>query len=265
MISPFFLTDTYIRHAFALEGAKPPFVSIKRGKPVKLATNCFNDEELTDLNNTVAATSCRTSARIAPVVASASAAYDRAEDMLGFWAAALGLALLWMLFSFAPVSDGIPLIGQVNTGGLAPVIGTITTGFIAGALLATKMSAIRRPFVSKNHMAEAVKKRAGQAFAAHYLHKRSGDISGNLLVIYISLYEKSAIVHTDERLTRLLTAGERRAIEDLVAVGFAKGGSLATSISDAVDHAAEILAPHCPLEKVEADEPIRPVAVSLID
>jgi putative membrane protein len=166
---------------------------------VQYASKLLTEEEICRVNVAIEQAQGRTSARIVPVIATSSVRYDRVEDMVGLWAAALGLALLCMFLSGAPLSKDWSLPGRVWGTGLLLVLGIISAGFIGGALLGTRIGWLRRLFLTQRKMNSAVQERAREVFSRHLVRYGSEDDS-KLVLIYVSLCEHDVVVLSSDTL-----------------------------------------------------------------
>ncbi|HAU38112.1 MAG TPA: hypothetical protein DCX07_10410 [Phycisphaerales bacterium] len=151
------------------------------------------------VNQAVAQAEARTGARIVPVLATVSGRYEWAEDMVGLWAAAVGLALTWAFLLVAPVGREWANEGKVYTLGLLPILAVVVCGFVVGALLATQVSWLRRLFVSRRKFAESVRQSAQQIFQESTVYW-ANEPHNALIVLYVSLYEKHAEIACDASL-----------------------------------------------------------------
>ena len=156
-----------------------------------------------------------TSLEIVPIVSASSGNYDRAEDLVGLWAAAIALALTWLFLSNAPVGKALAGNGKVWTLGLLPVLVTVIGGFVGGAMLASYVVGLRRLFVPRNQMFKNV-----QVYAKHaYLDvciSRDGPASKDAVVLFVSLYERLSVLAICDELRAGLPADQIEAIQRTV-------------------------------------------------
>lgn len=146
------------------------------------------------INAAVAAAEAKTSAEIVPVVAASSGRYDRAEDLVGVWAGLIALALVWSLWPERVARPG-------SWGGPSPVweliamLAAFLVGFALGAIVASYVWILRRPFVTRRQMNEEVAARARQVFFDRRVYRTAGATG---LLVYVSLFERHAAVYADQ-------------------------------------------------------------------
>jgi uncharacterized membrane protein len=135
---------------------------------------------------------------VKPIVSYSSARYEHAEDMVGFWAAALALTLTGFIFAQAWSAKPWPSAPAVWAWGPLPILVVIVIGFIAGTLLCSQLEPLRRLFVPKKAMAAAVAQRAKQLYHDNCRHDAAGDGPGKTssVLIYVSVYEQMVeVIH----------------------------------------------------------------------
>ncbi|MBI1370225.1 MAG: hypothetical protein GC162_16435 [Planctomycetes bacterium] len=158
------------------------------------ATRRFTDEDRQRVNAAVAAAEKRTSAEIVPVIAASSGRYDRAEDIVGLWAAMIAMAIVFVMMpvrndepgSWAGSSMGVTLLVMLLSGVIA---------FIIGAVTASYAWRLRRLFTPGKQMRDEANGRARQAFFDSTVWRTAGATG---VMIYISLYERRAVVLADQ-------------------------------------------------------------------
>lgn len=173
-----------------------------RSQSVQSAAQLFTENDRQRINDSVRAAEAQTSAEIVPVVATSSGRYDRAEDMVGAWLGVslmVTVALLWPLPSNTPEAGSWEsdlsrwlLVGQA----LAFMI-----GFFLGAVISSRVAWLRRLFTPARQMSDEVQQAARRVFFDNRIHHTQGS-SG--LLIYLSLYERIAVVLADQRVLELL-------------------------------------------------------------
>lgn len=206
-------------------------------------------EQQTRVEHAVAHAASQTSAKIIPIISPRSGRYDRAEDMIGLWAAAVGLVLTWLVLSLAPIGKEFATGGSISgIGGLVPVLASVIVGFGVGAVLATKIGSLRRMFIPKAKMARAVSEHAKQYFADHFL---TCDSQGDVVLVYVSMYERTATLLTSEKLKGRLSTVELESIRADIEKSI-HDGSVTDGVCTATARIAELLAPHCPPKLVES-------------
>jgi len=154
----------------------------------------FGEQDRERVNRAVQEAESKTSAEILPVIARSSGRYDRAEDVVGLWLAAVAIVVVWAVFPHPgeePGSwDGIAPIWQ-----LATLLACAFAGFLAGALIGSRVDALRRLFAPRAQMRDEVNARARAVFYDKRVHHTAGA-SGVLL--YVSLFERMAAVVADQ-------------------------------------------------------------------
>ncbi len=211
------------------------------------SNTALTSEQQTRLEQAVSLAASKTSAQIIPVISPCSGRYDRAEDLVGLWAAAVGLVLTWLILSLAPIGREFAVSSSISGAGLVPVLASVIIGFGAGALIATKIGALRRLFVPKRSMATAVSERAKQYFADHVI---KGGSQGGVMLIYVSIYERDVRLLTGDKLKGRLSSVELESIRDDI-VKSIHSGSLVDGVCTAVARTADLLASHCPPRLVQ--------------
>jgi putative membrane protein len=166
------------------------------------ASTLFNEEQRQQVEQAVHTAEGITSCEIVPVVATSSGRYDRPEDIVGLWLAAIAAALVWYLLPRTLNESGTwegpsPLL-QV------PIILLAVVGsFFLGVVLATHTAWLRRLFTPRQQMLTEVSSRARETFFDKRIH-HTQEATG--LLIYLSLFERLAVVLGDE--TVMETVGQ---------------------------------------------------------
>lgn len=176
--------------------------------------NHFSPDEHKRVTNAVEQAEARTSAEIVPVIAQASDSYDRPEDVAGLWLAALAIAGMWFV---VPARVQVPGSWEVASSWtwLVLLLGAALVAFLIGAFAASQIDWLRKVFTPKSQMNSAVLIRASQVFFDNRIHHTD---CGTGVLIYLSLYERKAVVLGDETVTEKLgTAGLEKICNDLTA------------------------------------------------
>ena len=168
---------------------------------MKLASQIFNDEERKRVDDAVAQAEKRTSAEIVPVVSTSSGRYDRAEDIVGLFVGLIVVAVIWWQFPSPSVQDTGAWDGTPRAMGILLLFVSMIAGFIVGASIASRISWLRRLFTPRRQMKEEVETRACQVYFDSSVHHTSG---GTGVLIYISLYERLAVVLGDKTVVEKL-------------------------------------------------------------
>ena len=167
---------------------------------MKLASQLFNDEQTGRINEAIVEAESHTSAEIVPVLATASGRYDRPEDMVGLWFALALAALVQLLVPDA--TESANSWGDTNSiWKLIILLGCMIAGFVAGAVLASRVGWLRRLCTPRRQMRDEVQAKARAVFFDTRIHRTAGG-TGRLM--YISLYERRAALIADETVTEKL-------------------------------------------------------------
>lgn len=198
-------------------------------------------KEIKRINQAAAQSARKTSARIVPVVARGCGRYERAEDLVGLWAAAIALAIILGFFLETPIDKVSADHGQAWRLGLLPVLVTITAGFFCGTLIVTQIFWIRRFFVPRRHLARNVQERARGIFNEYRLKDRQSP----LVLVLVSIFERSSCILADETLHEALSPAQlddlRRGLDR--AIGHEH---LDAAICGTIEKLSEMLSGVCP-------------------
>lgn len=163
---------------------------------MQYASSLFSAADRQRINQTIQAAESLTSAEIVPVVATASGRYDRAEDLVGLW---LGVLLVIAVSVCSPAAvaepgswDSHPLLWQT-----LKLVAVLLGGFLVGAVLSSRIGWLRRLFTPTNQMKDEVNQRARSVFFDNRVHHTQ---SGGGLLIYISLFEQTAVILADQQI-----------------------------------------------------------------
>jgi putative membrane protein len=213
---------------------------------VRQSKKLLPQAQVDQINQVLADTKRQTSVTILPVIANSSGRYDRAEDLLGLWAAALGLALTWALFARLPVGQEWQNGPGSGRSELVTVLGVVAAGFILGLLVGSRMGWLRRFFVPRRHMAARVSARAKQVF--HEISAQFPDPDrSRLLLIYVSRYERQVAFVGGDAISREMSPTDESSIRRSITLGFT-AHRLGQGLCAAIDTAARLLASRCPPE-----------------
>lgn len=160
----------------------------------------ISDADRERVTKAVADAEAKTSAEIVPAIAEASDGYDRPEDVAGIWLAGLGISAVWFL---VPAQTELPgsWVEHSSWLWLLLILATGLLAFFVGAFAASQIDWLRKVFTPKSQMSAAVLTRASQAFFDNRIHHT--DCSTGVL-IYVSLYERQAVVLGDETVSEKL-------------------------------------------------------------
>ncbi|MEX0936863.1 MAG: hypothetical protein WDZ59_03310 [Pirellulales bacterium] len=154
----------------------------------------ISDADRDRINEAVREAEAATSAEILPVVARSSGRYDRPEDVIGLWFAAILMVIVWSVFPLPSAEvgswtapDPVWQLVALLTGGLI--------GFVAGAYIGSQIDWLRRLFTPTDQMREEVFGRAREVFFDNRVHHTGG---GSGLLLYVSMFEHMAAVIADQ-------------------------------------------------------------------
>ncbi|GMW03294.1 MAG: hypothetical protein AMXMBFR84_44280 [Candidatus Hydrogenedentota bacterium] len=214
------------------------------------ANGCFNDDQKRSVQDAVMEAERKTSAEIVPVVATASGRYDRAEDIVGLVG---GVKAMLIAYSILPV-DSAGLTGSwegMDVPFQMPVLIIATVaGFIFAAFVASKIAWLRRLFTPSIQMRDEFNARARQVFYDARVHHTA---SGSGLLVYISLYERTAVVLADASVTEklgqpVLDELAKRLIDEI------RIGDISTALTNCITAAGEQLASAMPRTSDDVNE-----------
>ena len=199
------------------------------------ATAFLNHDGRRAVEAAIAEAEKRTAAEIVCAVAAESGRYDRAESLVGLGCAIVGLSLAhaWA--------------GGAAQWGAAPVpLGwqalAVALGFVLGSVVASYVHGLRRLFVSAREMAEET----GRAASAVFAQRRLGSTRQQAgLLLYVSLFERRAVVLADDGARAALGQAGVDALRDQMVAGL-REGRRAETLTAAVRSAAERLSPRLP-------------------
>lgn len=154
----------------------------------------YSDAEHERVNQAIQKAEALTSAEIMPVVARCSGRYDRPEDMVGLWFAALAMVVVWWIYPIPTVDSGNWEATAPGWQLVAILFGTIV-GFVVGAIAGSKIDWLRRLFTPQVQMNEEVYNKARQVFFDSRIHHTEG---GTGVLLYVSLFERKASVIADQ-------------------------------------------------------------------
>ncbi len=226
--------------------------------PMRKASQFFSDDDRRAIEQAVAAAEARTSAEIIPVVATTSGRYDRAEDLFGVVFALVALSAAWLGLQDIGRPEG--WAGAHEAGlGLVSILLIVLLGFVAGAVLATRVPVLRLPFITRREMQAEVERSAAAAFHQFRLRATAGATG---VLIYISLYERMVRVLGDDAIASRLGQSDWEEVRDLVILGIRKGEP-AQGLTRAIEKCRDLCAAHFPIQPGDVNE--LPNALRIID
>src|SRR3989338_2249162 len=191
----------------------------------------------------------RARAEIIPVVATASGRYDRAEDLFGVVLALVALAAAWLGFQDMSAPAGWAGTHEAVLG-LVSILLIVFFGFVAGAVLATRVPVLRLPFLTRREMQAEVERSAAAAFQQFRVRATAGATG---ILIYISLYERMVRVLGDDVIAARLGQSDWEALRDLVIQGLCEGEP-ARGLVRAVEQCGALCAVHFPSQPRDRNE-----------
>ncbi len=219
---------------------------------MKQASRFLSDSERELIERTIAEAESKTSAEIVTVVATASGRYDRAEDIAGVWLGLILLALTWWFYPTPATEPGIWGGGGdwVASLELPALMAATLSGFIVGAVIASRVGRLRRLFTPQQQMEEEVDARAKGMFFDNSIHRTEG---GTGLLIYVSLFERMACVMGDQTIVDELGQETLDELCRQLIDGIAERGP-ADAIRAVIENAGEFVGSVLPCEKNDVDE-----------
>jgi putative membrane protein len=219
----------------------------------------LSQADLDCLNKSLSAARERTGVRIIPIITQSSGKYELAEDMVGLWATAIALALVFLFFTNLPLH---PSAGEVRADGrgILSIFVVIVLGFSAGALLATQIGFLRRLFVPRKEQVSNVDRRASQAFQEERL--RSQD-NPSVLVLYVSMFERAVRVLADESVKTKLAPQDIEAIRRIIYDAL-QARRLRAGLQGAIGHAVDLAACHFPPKSNDLQQHIDRAQLAII-
>lgn len=214
------------------------------------ASQFFTQEQRTQIEQAVADAEAKTSVEIIPVVATASGRYDRPEDIAGLWAGLIALGACWAFFSQS-AAEGSSWAFSWQALELPALIGVAVVGFIIGAAIASHIGWLRRLFTPKTQMRDEVAQRARAIFFDNRLHRTAGATG---LLLYLSLYERTAMILADDGVTAKLGADAPNQLCDRLTRSLRAGEDATTAICTLLQDAGERLSRVLPRAQDDVNE-----------
>ena len=207
----------------------------------------------------VASAESATSAEIVPVVATSSGRYDRAEDIVGLWFAAIAMAVAWYFWP-QQVHEAGSWGGWPHWLDLVVFLASLIGGFLVGAILASKIGWLRRLFTPVAMQRDEVQARARHVFfdsRVHHTQTRSG------LLIFLSLYEHQAVILADSAIAAKLQPADLDTLCQQLTGSLHEGMPLADALCQTIAAAGRQLAAIAPREASDVNE--LPDALVILD
>jgi len=215
-----------------------------------VASQLFGNADRAAVHEAVVEAEKRTAGEIVPVVATASDAYERAEDTFGLWTALLLLAVAWLLFQGVGPSEEDWSVGWSLRLGLLPVLAIVTGGWILGILLARGVPAFKRAAATRGALEARVIEAAEDAFRAFHVR---GTKAATGIVIYVSLFERIVCVRGDEAISAKVDPSAWREICDGLARAIREGRAR-DGLVEAIRRSGDLLQKHFPAQAGDVNE-----------
>jgi putative membrane protein len=209
----------------------------------------FDDAARARVNAALKRAEARTAAEILPVVARSSGSYDRAEDIVGLWFAAVLAGLVWILFQGVEPEAGWAGRTEVRVG-FWPLLAAAFAGFVAGVFTADRVPALRRLFVPQRDLDRETLRRAKAVFFDRRLH-RTSRASG--VLVYVSLHERRVAIIADDAVAAKLSERALGEVRDEVASGL-KDSDLAGGLERGIERLGNLLVVSFPAGGERQDE-----------
>lgn len=168
---------------------------------MKRASQWFSEQDKRQIDQAVRDAEARTTAEIVPAVATASGRYDRPEDIVGIWLGGLAMVAAWFFLPASSDGAGSWEGGWPLWASALVLLVVLVAGFILGAILGANVSWLRRLFTSRREMRDDVTTRAAEVFATSGVYRTVGATG---LLIYVSLFERLAVVQADQAVVEKL-------------------------------------------------------------
>jgi putative membrane protein len=214
------------------------------------AMTYFTDDQRKAIETAVVEAERKTSAEIVPVVATVSGRYDRPEDIVGLFFGVVLMGITWsVLPANAPDMTG-SWEGIVLPYHLPALVVAMIVGFIAGAVVASRIEWLRKLFTPSNQMRDEVNARARQVFFDDRVHHTSGATG---LLFFVSLYERTAVVLADATITKILG---QSVLDDLCddLVRDIRSGEASVALGNSIRKAGDLLEKVLPRESDDVNE-----------
>lgn len=164
------------------------------------ASRTFIDADHDQVTQAIQEAEATTSAEIVAVIARSSGRYDRPEDIVGLWFAAVAIVVAWIAYP-SPSNDAGDWGAAAPACQLVAMLASGGVGFVVGVVVATQARWLRRLFTPRSQMTDEVYRQARQAFFDKRVHHTDG---GAGVLLYVSLFERMAAVIADQRVLEAL-------------------------------------------------------------
>ncbi len=218
---------------------------------MKRASNVLSGEQKEAIEQAVRDAENRTAAEVVPVLATASGRYDRPEDVAGLWLGGIGIAVTWFLLPTVESADATGgWGGWPGWANLLILLVVLLAGFMLGATAGSKIPWLRRLFTPRQEMVDEVTDHAATVFATRGIYRTEGATG---LLVYVSLYERMAVVLGDERVLETVGQPFLDELRDVL-VEKLREGDVAGAFTVTIQKAADRLADALPVADDDRDE-----------
>jgi putative membrane protein len=215
------------------------------------ALNFLTNTEQEQVEQAIVAAEKKTSAEIVCAVATESGRYDRTEAIVGLLTAVAALVLTNVLAFY--IAHWAPEPGDWSeyTGlALGWQIVAVVVGFLLGSVIASYVHPLRRLLVQRQELEAETLRAAWYIFAQQCIS--STRHAGGLL-IYVSLFERRAVVLGDKGIVSHLGQEFLDQLRDVAVANLRKRDRLKTFL-ESVELAAEKLSAPLPYTESDANE-----------
>lgn len=202
----------------------------------------FTDDHREAIERAVTEAESKTSAEIVVAVAGRSGRYDRAEDIFGLLMGLVGVAAAWLVFQQVQRSDADWQSTYAPVLGLPALLALFAFWTVAGAMLATRVPVLARPFITREEMIEQAHRRGAEAF----VNLRVGSTADRAaILIFVSLFEHVVWICPDDAVAARLPDDAWAPLTEDVVIGFRSDRPVDAMVA-AIRQAGAMLAPHFP-------------------
>jgi putative membrane protein len=212
------------------------------------ATSFLDEGQVSELEQAIAGVEKQTSAEIVCAVATESGRYDRAEAIFGILFAVLTLVVVNLVV--ITQGNGPDRWTEFEGVEFTWQMASLLAGFLVGNIIASYWHPVRRLLTRQGEQAAEVARSAAFVFAQQRLASTRSE--GGLL-IYLSLYERRAVVLADEG---VMEATGQPFIDELrdQAVASLRSETAAAAIIETVRAAGDVLSEKMSQSAASPDE-----------
>ena len=220
---------------------------------MKKSSQYFTEVERKNICKAVQEAELKTSAEIIPVAVTSSGRYDRAEDIIGLL---LGIVVMVNVLAFMP---------EYDRGGVASwsdnffqqipftlyLIASLIAGFMVGVIVSNRLAWLKKLFTPQIEMRDEVISNASKIFYDQRVHHTSSE-SG--LLIFISFFEKRAVILGDEKIEKDLGIDTIETLCQKLTASLKEKKSPADSMIKIIEEAGSLLADSLPRNDSDENE-----------